>query len=574
MSSKKRILFFSPYQAVWQHSFPERKLADILNNSDDFEIKYMGCQGVLKRHCVSMSANNLNSKADEKKKQKICNTCKNFSKKTWDIENKYFIDSYITSEDKDLVKSLISKIALNNVSKFTYDDIPIGLIAPYELLLNHKISILENISEVAWSDYLAAIENCLYASISLKKLLQAEAFDRVVVYNANYGVNHTIKLVAKKFNIPTIHFHYSIELARWGDLYFLTTELPPYFLRDRKNYFEKNINNLNIQYSQFNRVYNHIKKLFESTSLWVYSERRTGNKEVLKDKFQIKENDSIALISLSSFDELFGIEYSIANNNYVASSNSLFFDQFKWLEHTIEFFSKNPKLKLIIRVHPREYPNKRENVISDISKRYEELLKNLPSNIFINFPDQKISIYDLLPIIKLHITSWSSVGLESTLLGIPTISVTKGLSLYSNEYVNFCPNSIDEYEKLILKYLELPVIRSFEFYEKARNWLLYDFIQTTIEIPHNDGFKQIPSIFSKILFKMGLIGFDSYYKYIYYSNKVSILEKEKKVIFDFFNTLKPIYDIKNETLENNLKFEDEIKYLEKLGIKFSIENTL
>ncbi len=568
MSSKKIVLFFSPYQAVWQHSFPERKLADILEKSGDFEIKFLGCQGLLKKHCVSMTANGMNSLVDNKKKEQICSTCKNICNKTWKTKNKNFIDEFINQSEKDSVKKIISSLSINNISNFSFNNIPIGLIAPYELLLNHKLSSFNNITKAAWSDYLSAVENCIYVAIALKKFLKENIVDRIVVYNANYGTNHTVKLVANEINIPTIHFHYSLEFAKCGDFFYLTTEMPPYFLRSRKYFFENNIDNLNLQYSQTNRIFDHIKLLFNSTNLWVYSEKRAGKLDTVKETLQIKESDSVALMSLSSMDELFGLEYSVANQKYMETSNSLFNDQFKWLDFTIAFFSKHPKWKLIIRIHPREFPNKRDTIVSEISNRYKEYLSKLPPNVIVNHPDQKISIHDIMPLIKLHLTSWSSVGLESAIIGIPTISVTQNLSLYSNYYVTLCPESFEEYNALISKYLEAPIIRSFENFTKARDWLLYDFIQTTFEMPQNEGLKQSPLLFKRLLYRIGLINFDSYYSYDVYSKKANVSEDEKKIIFEFFNSLQPIFEIKNKVLKKSFPSFNDKEQLKNIGIYF------
>jgi CDP-glycerol glycerophosphotransferase (TagB/SpsB family) len=92
-----------------------------------------------------------------------------------------------------------------------------------------------------------------------------------------------------------------------------------------------------------------------------------------------------------------------------------------------------PNLFLIIRVHPREFPNKREDVKSEHAEILECFFKNLPENVRVNWPKDNISIYDLAQETDVFLNAWSSVGVEMSLLGIPVVIYSKDLVLYPHQ---------------------------------------------------------------------------------------------------------------------------------------------
>ena len=95
---------------------------------------------------------------------------------------------------------------------------------------------------------------------------------------------------------------------------------------------------------------------------------------------------------------------------------------------------------MVIRPHPREFANKRNNYKSD-SQRGKEL-RNIfenyeAENIFFCWPEYKISIYELFEHCKMLINGWSSVGVEAGMLGIPVLN---SFPSYMNE-----PFDLDHY---------------------------------------------------------------------------------------------------------------------------------
>jgi hypothetical protein len=97
-------------------------------------------------------------------------------------------------------------------------------------------------------------------------------------------------------------------------------------------------------------------------------------------------------------------------------------DQMAWLNFLIEWVGARHDVQLVIRIHPREDSNKRESVRSRHMAHLEQLLANVPANVRVVWPRDPISSYDLIEAADLVQTSWSTIGLESARLGVPTMT--------------------------------------------------------------------------------------------------------------------------------------------------------
>jgi len=106
----------------------------------------------------------------------------------------------------------------------------------------------------------------------------------------------------------------------------------------------------------------------------------------------------------------------------VGSSARAFPDQIAWLHCMCAWISARDDLQMVIRVHPREGPNKRDGVTSSHLKRLRTALKDLPANVRVVWPEDQLSTYDLMEAAHLIQCSWSTVGMEAARLGVPVMT--------------------------------------------------------------------------------------------------------------------------------------------------------
>jgi hypothetical protein len=128
---------------------------------------------------------------------------------------------------------------------------------------------------------------------------------------------------------------------------------------------------------------------------------------------------------------------------------SLFSDQFEWIKFLIQFASTNPEYHLIVRLHPRMFPNKRELKMSPVVSELMELKAMAPGNITFNVPSDNVSLYDLIQIVDVVLNFRSSAGAELMALGLPVVvPANSNFYSYPNE-LNRIAHTKRDYEKLI-----------------------------------------------------------------------------------------------------------------------------
>ena len=147
---------------------------------------------------------------------------------------------------------------------------------------------------------------------------------------------------------------------------------------------------------------------------------------------------------------------------------------------------------------------KRESKISQHFELLEQIFKSIPDNVAVNWPLDKISIYDIADQADVFLNSWSSVGKEMALLGIPVVEYSKKLLLYPME-INYYGLTLDGYFDAIDKAL-------FDGWslDRARlafRWFIVEFFYSVISIADSypSGIDSSPSNFKK--FKNRLINY-------------------------------------------------------------------
>jgi hypothetical protein len=142
-----------------------------------------------------------------------------------------------------------------------------------------------------------------------------------------------------------------------------------------------------------------------------------------------------------------------------------------------------PDLFLLLRVHPREFPNKREGLKSEHASALEQALTELPPNVRVNWPSDKLSIYDIAEQADVVLNAWSSAGKEMALLGLPVVTYCPTVIQYPRE-LNYVGTTRDAYFAAIETALHDGW--SFERIRMAYRWCVLEFVRGLATIA--DGF--------------------------------------------------------------------------------------
>jgi hypothetical protein len=119
-----------------------------------------------------------------------------------------------------------------------------------------------------------------------------------------------------------------------------------------------------------------------------------------------------------------------------------------WIEKTVQFFASRTEVQLVIRIHPGERLTHGPSM-SDVVKG---ALTDIPENIHLIGPLEKVNTYDLMEIASLGLVYTTTTGLEMAMNGIPIIVC--GETHYRKRGFTLDPMSWDQYYALIEKTLK------------------------------------------------------------------------------------------------------------------------
>ena len=438
---KKKVLIFSPFAYIWVHALPEIQLGKILERNG-ISVSLLGCSENFQEYCTSMTAAGLELTDQDFRKQQICDYCVKLRSYSEELPQIKFLSTAMNYYEMKFIQipnSLENQVAL------TVGGVGIGKIALYETLIKYKKVNLK-LTDVERLHYEASLRNAIRSYDIATKVLKDEAPDTVICYSPQYIVPGIFAAVAKSMGIPVIFVEGSnVDTERYSHLRLWDWEefgLSQPALSNPTNFELYTPTRKAIQ-----RAEKQIKTKYSSATFSVYSPASKGQNPI--DFFGLDASKKTYLMAMSSYDEVYS-GFMIGKLPIERFRGLVFEDQVEWLEKTIHWFSNNPDLQLIVRPHPREFPNKRESETSDHYQAWERVLRDLPTNVRLDHPSLGFSLFDHFKKIDVVITGWSSTGLEALANGIPVVTYDQNLPTFSSS-IHLTGNSQEEYFENLLK---------------------------------------------------------------------------------------------------------------------------
>jgi hypothetical protein len=118
---------------------------------------------------------------------------------------------------------------------------------------------------------------------------------------------------------------------------------------------------------------------------------------------------------------------------------------------------------LVIRFHPRLAPNARSNASAKYYQDVEALREINASHLHIILPDQSVSSYLLAGHADVVLTSWTSMGLECSRLGLPVVQAFRGANILPlGTFLRFKTTKEEFFAELIEALRAKPSIQNFK----------------------------------------------------------------------------------------------------------------
>ncbi len=471
-----RIVFFSPNVAIVPHFSAEIRLARILKLNKVNEIEFLTCGSFFEKDCTISRYLGLTFKNSAVVNQNACSECRKVSKVA-DIDRNFKhheLKEFSTTLDEDTFMNCRDAIRRDPIN-FSFNGINFGRIASYELILEFKKSTL--IFE-GWEleTLINFVENSLRTYLAALRYLSIYKPDRVIIFNAQYGVcasfaqaaaEKGIRVDVLSFSNVLAEMYQYIRLWDWGKFKNVNPGLETWqgenFI---PSFFEK-----------FRMVRN-FKKIRNASSPWTYSTPAAGIK--VREFFNISQEKKIILAVMNSLDEHFASMVAEIHPESFASTR-VFETQEDWIQKLAEYLSKYEDVVLIVRPHPREYPNKREKVIAEITKSRDKFLSNLPQNVIVDHPKLGVPIEDYFSEVIAITTGWSSVGIDWQMRGKLCVSFDSALPMYPPE-THLTGVTKEQYfnniDKVIMGLVDDP-----DYYTKnAVSWYIFSNFKGTVRL--------------------------------------------------------------------------------------------
>ena len=415
-----KIIFFSPHSFVWVHAFPEAIVAESLMKSGH-EIVYITCGESLNTACICLSLAGVQPGSKSPLQVKTCHRCTlsaNLIRKEFKLPG-YSLASVEEPGDEEKVNSIMAGLRLANFPEFVLENVPIGRIAAYEFLVrNKKMNV--DFSESEWQQYYHVLKNAIKIFYLLKRIFAKENPDCSISYNSFYSINAVCSYLSREKGIAEYFMHAGSNFSKRLSTLYIGRGTPGDYVRAQIKYWS-NIKSLACSKELLADVTEHFLELLRGRSIFVYSAPKSTSNIDVRNHFKIRKDQKILIATLSSNDEVFAGEFVEED----VKSEKLFKTQVDWIKALVKWIKNKPEYFLIIRVHPREFPNKRDSLISENAVILQKLFVDFPDNVCVNWPKDGLSIYDLACEADVFLNSWSSVGVEMSLLGVPVVIYIK-----------------------------------------------------------------------------------------------------------------------------------------------------
>ena len=232
----------------------------------------------------------------------------------------------------------------------------------------------------------------------------------------------------------------------------------------------------------------HFSGLLEGSSAFAYSSAfEAADPAELRTRFSVPEGAPVLLVPMSSEDEINAARLADALPQS-SGQVSVFPGQFEWIAFLMEYARQRPDRHVIIRLHPRMFPNKRENVLSPIVEQLMALLDARPANVSLNLPSDDVSLYDLMQIVDVVLSFRSSVGAELAAFGIPVVVPANADFFTYPEEINLVGRDEVDYAAKI----EDAIAAGWSIENSRRSFRWFAFLFTRIAVDFSDSIQERP----------------------------------------------------------------------------------
>lgn len=477
-----KILAVALHAGIWVHSFPEDLILRSLADSGA-EVQVLRCNGALETNCVTLNGLGVSHDASQRARDSACRKCRQ-RKVLLEIASPLktlVLDEFVGDDAESEILAYVNGLTNDTWTDAHFRGLPVARLTAYELFLGLKLNSI-HIPDGSWAQYKRNVVSSCRALVAASNVMDSSLPDAVVTYNGLYSVNNVVCREAARRGVKTWAMHAGANMShRFERMFVYRADTVPMFSYESDAWSAAQHDPLTKE--KVDLVVDHYLEVLRAVNRFAYSSPIGGHgPDAVRKLLGIEPSRRVLVATLSSQDEMLAAE--LAGLRPPEGFPTVFPSVFEWVDWLIDFVEGRNELHLVVRVHPREFPNKREVVMSQNAQRLKEKLENLPSNVTVNWPDDGISLYDLAQIMDVCANFTSSAGIEMMMLGIPVVLPSNGFMAAYDPRISYVGSTEEEYAQAIETALSDGW--SIENIRKAMKW--WGFLFSNVGIDISDGF--------------------------------------------------------------------------------------
>jgi hypothetical protein len=414
------VLFFAPDAALAPHFVTHLVVARTLKELGH-AVLIVRCFRHLLPRCVVMESVALPTAAPLEERVRHCESCVRNSLAMAEEYGLDVVDLDQVIDGKLRARAQSAMAGAQDLGTFAFAGVALGQFARGDLSRMLKINDPAGAGEETRARLRQYIETAALSYLAMERLCERLNVSRVVYFN-DYAMTLAAAAAAEQKGIPTTHLsHAPITNNDRRRITMLSGYAPLEGQRRLQTWCSWR--DLALPSDRVTLLSDDSFLRFAGSGFTIYSPAWTASSAALFDRLSLERGRRLLVAYTSSEDEVRGVRYyESALGVAIYPGSSPFDDQFDWLESLIDYVERSDDLQLVVRIHPREAPNRRENRTSENLREYQRRFTGPYRNVRIVWPNDPISSYDLAELADIGLIALSTIGFELARLGVPVIA--------------------------------------------------------------------------------------------------------------------------------------------------------
>lgn len=355
-----------------------------------------------------------------------------------------------------LPRGLLELLSLDELSRFTYADLPLGELALPSMrwiLRRHHL----NDDELTRSLFKQYIRSAYSLALQFEALVLETQPQTVVVFNGMQYPEATARWVARQHGIRVIS--HEVGMLPFS-AYFTEGDATAYDLDIPANF--------QLNDAQNQRLDDYLSKRFK------------GDFHMAGVKFwpEMSELSPGFLQKAAGFKQIVPVFTNVIFDTSQPHANVVFEDMFTWLDSLLNTAKAHPETLFVIRAHPDEARIGKASEESVAEWAEARGVKHIPNLHFIP-PQEYVNSYDLIRMAKFVLIYNSTIGLEASILGSAVLSA--GKARFTASDVVWLPESKPAYQTKLDSLLDAETVEvPAHFKHNARRFLYWQLYRSSL----------------------------------------------------------------------------------------------